>query len=521
MKSFKGRMTLAVLLGSFAYLGGTGLTISSAWLITMASQHPPILTLSVSIVMVRFFGISRSAARYGERLISHEAVFKRLTSLRVALFERLGGASVTFARDLNSGLFVKSIVDDVERAQEYQLRITLPHLTAAISLGLGVLLGWWVRPESLLVIGLASALLLIVIPFLITKVCESTATHLEIDESHYAQSLSSSTFGMIEANMYGYLESNINSAHILEKNLLKNEVNLLKKTWIAQTLTSAIIGGSITASAFVAYQLSGRELFPAVKITMVIFLPLVIFEAITMWYPNLFQAGKLITAKSRVDSILEQPLLDLTQNCEPQIPVHEITLTDVKVSWAEDFMKQVTTSARSGSPLVIRGVSGSGKSTLAMGILGLLPYQGSIMIGGCELREIKNPERFVTGSLQNGHIFNTSLRENLKIAGPAIGDEEIQEILEILELNGIGLDTVLGEFGRPLSGGEAKRLGIARALLSKASLVILDEPTAHLDVQLAARIETRILDRCANQILIIITHSGWGQVESTFTLARE
>ena len=124
----EGNLTIEVTSVS-AIVGGIGLTISSAWLITMASQHPPILVLSVSIVLVRFFGISRSVARYAERIVSHESVFRRLTDLRVKLFEKLADRTLLIARDLNSGNYVKAIVDDVERAQEYQLRVTLPLLS--------------------------------------------------------------------------------------------------------------------------------------------------------------------------------------------------------------------------------------------------------------------------------------------------------------------------------------------------------------------------------------------------------
>ena len=132
MKKLSVRMWLAALLGALAYIGGSGLTISSGWLITMASQQPPILTLTVAIVLVRFFGIFRSVARYVERILSHEAVFKELTNLRVHLFDKLGNSGIELSRDINSGKTVKAIVDDVERAQEFQLRVTLPYRSAIL-----------------------------------------------------------------------------------------------------------------------------------------------------------------------------------------------------------------------------------------------------------------------------------------------------------------------------------------------------------------------------------------------------
>jgi ATP-binding cassette subfamily C protein CydC len=128
---------------------------------------------------------------------------------------------------------------------------------------------------------------------------------------------------------------------------------------------------------------------------------------------------------------------------------------------------------------------------------------------------------FLTGSLQRGHIFNTSLRENLKIANPEALDEELLRITNLLELDAISLDDAIGEFGRPLSGGEIKRIGVARALLSPAKVVILDEPTEHLDRELALRCEERIADECRDKSLIVITHSGWAKSTRTVVIERE
>ena len=184
-------------------------------------------------------------------------------------------------------------------------------------------------------------------------------------------------------------------------------------------------------------------------------------------------------------------------------------------------MAAVSCTVGPGEILVIRGKSGSGKSTLAMGFLGLLPYAGEMTIGGIEVRDISDIHHLISGSLQRGHIFNTSLRENLKIGKPDASDAELQRMCDLLELNAIDLDSVLGELGRPISGGEAKRVGVARALLSNAPIVLLDEPTEHLDAGLGARIEERIARECIGRTLIVITHSGWLKSDRTVDIARE
>ena len=142
-------------------------------------------------------------------------------------------------------------------------------------------------------------------------------------------------------------------------------------------------------------------------------------------------------------------------------------------------------------------------------------------VGGIEVREISQLSEYISGTLQQGHIFNTTLRENLKIADSRSSDARLLEILRAVELTEIPLDELLGEFGRALSGGEAKRLSIARALLSSAPILILDEPLEHLDHERALRLQASIARISAGKSLIVITHSPWLQYSRKLELARE
>ncbi len=521
MKRFSLRMAVAIALGASALIGGIGLMISSAWLITMAAQHPPISVLLIAVVLVRFFGISRSVARYGERIFSHEVVFKRLTSLRVALFEKLSAHSISFTRDLNSGSYVKSIVDDVERAQEYQLRITLPRYVAIISVTVAVFIGVWIETISVLVMVPASLALLFLVPKLIERACTRTAKKIERLEGSYSQSLNDSAHGLIEASMYGYLDRMRGVNNEQESKLLAEEKTLLKKTGRWQFLTILILGSVVISITLMADSLGKSAHLSAVQIAMLMFLPLVAFEGITAWYPNLFVAGKLVLAKQAVQVILDKPSEIFSHTATQLGEVSTLQVSDLRVAWDKDFMKPINFECKLGEVLVIRGKSGAGKSTLALGLTGLLDYSGSAQINGTEIRDIQQLDRFIVGSLQMGHIFNSSVRENLKIANPDATDEQILTILKILELDSIALDALIGEFGRPLSGGEARRLGVARALLSKAPILILDEPTEHIDDALAQRLESRITDYASTRILIVITHSGWVKSNRTVVIERE
>ena len=509
MKKFRVKLFLAASLGAAAFIGGSGLTISSGWLITMASQHPPILTLSVAIVMVRFFGISRSIARYLERIISHESVFRRLTSLRVLLFGKFTKIPMRLAKDMNSGSLVKSIVDDVERAQEYQLRVTLPGITAGISLLIGILVGISFRPQTVFITIPASLLLLIVIPYLIKKTCSEQTRKLELLEGQYSELITSTSHGIVEAKMYGYFDQGLQNTHAVEFKLLSQERNLFLRTWGLGIISSAVIGFAIISATILSYRLANLHQLPVVQITMIIFLPLVIFEAITAWHPNLYASGKLLLAQEKINTFLDE---EFSSSYEPDITPGspEVIVENATAFWGSEFMKPVSFTLSKGEKIVIRGRSGSGKSTFAMALLGLLPFKGAIKVTGK-----------ISGTLQEGHIFNTSLRENLLLANPGLSDYELVDVLELLELQNISLDEMLGEYGRPLSGGEGKRIGLARALLGGADVLVLDEPTEHLDHDLASRIERRVLEKYRGTTIIIITHSGWGNVGRNITIERE
>jgi ATP-binding cassette subfamily C protein CydC len=258
---------------------------------------------------------------------------------------------------------------------------------------------------------------------------------------------------------------------------------------------------------------------------MLIFLPLVMFEAITAWYPNLFGSGKLISSQQAVDDLLRSEGEISNKSGFNEI-VRKVECKDVQVSWSQDFMRGVSCEISQGELLVIRGNSGTGKSTFAMGLLGLLPYTGSIRINDRELSTISDLHSTIVGTVQGSHLFNTSVRENMKIGNQDVTDVEIMEVLHQLGLDSLiseldsGLDTIVGDYGRGISGGEAKRFAIARALLAKTQIYIFDEPTEHLNSELAIAVMNAIKRRCRSAVCIVITHSDWENPDKTLTMVR-
>ena len=498
-------MILAYLLSAFSYISGIGLNITSGWLITMASFMPPVLTLSVAVVMVRFFGIARAVTRYLERLISHKSVFTKLAELRANLYKRITSNSNEVIIAGSGGKLIKQVVDDVERAQEYELRVTLPGAAAFVTMLAASLLAFWLQPLMGALWFVITFLMVILLPRIAVKQMVKKAKAIEILEGLYANKVRNSVHGALEAEIYGYLDEVIAEVRVIEKDINKEERALLKVIRRYQLIINLII----TATLMLTFLYATKNSLPPVQVAMLVFLALTGFEAVLAWYPNLFTSGKLQLAKENLAQIPESKSVE-----KKRVTFDALTAIDYSAYWSEPTLAPQNFQIKPGDVLVLRGASGAGKTTSAMGILDLVRYSGSLTINGLEVREIDNLPELVVGALQNGHIFNTSLRENLKISGA----EEFDEVIKLLELDQLvselpeGLDTIIGEYGRGISGGEAKRIILARALLSSAPLLVLDEPTEHLDPDLAERITRRILENYRDRALLVITHSGWSGV---------
>lgn len=507
-------MIMAAVVGALAYIFGTGLTVTSAWLITMASQHPPILVLGVAVTMVRFYGIARSVARYAERVVSHRAVFSRLSQLRSQLFS--SAVQLLRTRHIDIGSFSKSLIDDVERAEEFHLRITLPYVMALISGIASLLLGYWIHPSLLWTLLPSFLIFALAIPALTRRWIDPVTAVIENYENQYAQEISHASSALVEARIFGYRDEYLQSLHGFEERLSRIEKSLARRITVMQSAAVLAIGGTLIA---VAIQFAGHTDHAQVTIAMALFIPLVAYEGFTLWIPNLLVAGKNRRAAQNVHKNSEMEFQEI-----PELSANDVQSFAVKnfsAFWSTPFAHQVSFSLRRGEIAEINGESGAGKSTLAAAVLGFAQYEGEIVIDGVAINHEVDRSAAMVGTLQYGHIFNTTLRENLKIANQSASDEVLRTLLDKLHLENIELDQLCGQFGRALSGGELKRIATARVLLSDAPIFILDEPLEHLNKELAADVASVIADYASRKILIVITHSPWPNSDVKVSLHRQ
>ena len=513
------RLGLAAVLAALAVGSSVGLLATSAYLISRAAQQPPILYLQVAIVGVRAFGIGRGVFRYAERLTGHDAAFRGLAGLRVRLYLRLEVLAPAGLLRWRRGDLLTRLVDDVDSALDLQLRVLLPFATALL-VGTGsVLLAWAMLPLAGMV--LAAALLIGAIAVPAATVWAGAA-----DQRRTAPARA-----QLAADVVTAVES---SADLLALQAAPQALDRVRRADARTTALArrsalvlgigtglgvaaqglAVVGSLLAGAAAVA---EGR--MPGVLLAVVALLPLAAYEAVQSLPGAVLTLHRVRSAARRVFEVADQaaPCEDPAQ--PRSLPPGPCTLVarGLSVTWpgaAAPAVADVDLDLAPGRSIAVVGPSGSGKSSLAMGLLGFLPHRGSLDLAGVPYRELAGDTvRTVVGMLaQDAHIFDTSIGENLRLARRDASDAELASALQQAGLgawvDGLpdGLATPVGRHGARISGGQRQRLALARLLLGEHRIVVLDEPTEHLQPVEADRVLGDCLDALQGRGLLLITH---------------
>ncbi|MHC6220421.1 thiol reductant ABC exporter subunit CydD [Arthrobacter sp. MMS24-S77] len=507
----------AVLIGALAALFAVALSGSSGWLIIRASEQPPILYLLGAIVGVRFFGIGRAVLRYAERLLVHDAVFAAMTRLRGALWAALSARALSLRRLLQGGNVLGAVIDDVDTLRDLLPRVVLPPLSALAVAASAVVASALLVPAAVPAVVAAAATGVVLAPLLALLADRNAARAEQQLRSLVLRDVASALDARAELSANGVAPAVLSS---LARRDNAATASAQRSAWaegVGQGLTvlactlGALVSG-ILAGPSVQGENTAGTVAPAL-LAVVVLMQLALAEPYAAVVSAVRQAPALAAVLRR---IAESGAFDTSAESDggvlalPERPGGSpgLLLDGLEASWpgGTPVFRGLGGEAAPGHWLSVTGPSGSGKSTLLSVLLGFLPASSGAA--------------YVTGNAawcpQEAHLFDSTIRGNLLLARPAShkpSEAEMRQALGAVGLSALvsglpaGLDSRIGPSGSFLSGGERQRLAMARTLLTGATVLLLDEPTAHLDAEAARLMMAELRGGLGGVTVVLVTHN--------------
>lgn len=516
----RGRLGLALGLGSLALGSAVGLMAVSGWLISRASEQPPVLYLMVAVTATRAFGIGRAVFRYAERLVAHDAVLRMLAEMRVAVYRRLERIAPAGLRESRRGDLLSRLVADVDALQDYWLRWLLP-VGSAVVVGAGAV-GFtaWLLPEAGAVLAAGLLLAGVGVPWLSGACARRAERQLAPARGVLATRVADLLGGTAELTVAGALKRRTNGVKEADGVLTRIASRGATATALGGGLSALACGLTVVFAALAGVQAVHDGRLSGVTLAVVVLTPLAAFEAVTGLPLAVQYRQRVKRSAQRVYEVLDAPV----PVCEPQKPAARpaspfpLELRGIGARYAgqeRDALACFDLTLEAGRRIAVVGQSGAGKTTLAQVLLRFLDARaGTYTLGGTDAAELDGDDvrRLVGLCAQDAHIFDSSVRENLRLARTDATEDELRDALAAARLltwvDGLpdGLDTMVGEYGARLSGGQRQRLALARALLAGFPVLVLDEPAEHLDLATADALTADLLRATEGRTTLIITH---------------
>jgi thiol reductant ABC exporter CydC subunit len=499
------RLVLATLLGAASACAAVGLLATSAWLIARASQHPGASALAIAVAGVQFFALSRALLRYGERLTGHDAALRGLAALRVRLYRRLEPLAPAGLPAFREGDLLARLVQDVDAQQDLALRVVPPFATVVVAGGATVALLWWLLPAAGLVVLIALVLAATVVPWLTGRLARRAEAGRARARGELSMAVVDLLEGAPELLVNGALDRRLATTTALDAQLARKATANARIGGAGQGLMTLLTG----AALWVVLVLAVGPLDP-IALAVVALVPLATYELVAGLPLATQTLHHVRESAARLREVFDAPA-PVREPARPA-PLPESRTLRVRDLRARYGLHGVDLDLAPGRKVAVVGPSGAGKSTLAAVLLRFLDYEGSVTLGGTELRELDGDAvRTVVGLVaQDAHVFDTTLHENVRLARRDASDAELRDalararLLDWIESLPDGLETEAGAGGRRLSGGERRRIALARADLAAFELLILDEPGEHLDTATADAILSDALDD--DRVTLLITH---------------
>lgn len=516
----RGRLALALLLGALALGSAVGLMATSGWLISRASQHPPVLYLMVAVTATRAFGIGRAVFRYGERLVSHDAVLRMLADTRVAVYRRLERLAPAGLRRTRRGDLLTRLVADVDALQDYWLRWLLPAGAALAVSAASVAFTAWLLPEAGAVLAAGLLAAGAGVPLLTAAVARRAEHRLAPARGVLATRVGDLLTGTAELTVAGALPARTAEARRADSVLTRIASRAATATALGDGLTALVSGLTVAAAALAGAQAVAAGRLGGVAMAVVVLTPLAAFEAVLGMPLAVQHRQRVRRSAERVYEVLDAPVPVREPERPRQAPASPFPLV-VRGLGARHAGGRLPALAGldltldKGRRVAVVGPSGSGKTTLAQVLLRFLDAEaGTYTLGGVDASALDGDDvrRLVGLCAQDAHLFDSSVRENLLLAKKDATEAELRDALaraRLLDWTGTlpdGLDTLVGEHGARLSGGQRQRLALARALLADFPVLVLDEPAEHLDLATADELTADLLAATEGRTTLLITH---------------
>lgn len=532
--AWQGRFRLGLLLGALAVGSSVGLMAVSGWLISRASEQPPVLYLMVAVTATRAFGIGRAVFRYAERLVSHDAVLRMLADLRVAVYRRLERIAPAGLREQRRGDLLSRLVADADALQDYWLRWLLPVGTAVL-VGTGsVAFTAWMLPGAgaALTVGLLAAG--VGVPLLSGACARRAERRLAPARGELATRVADLLTGTAELTVAGALAGRKERARESDGVLTRIASRGAAATGLGGGLSALVCGLTVVCAAFAGAEAVADGRLSGVAMAVVVLTPLAAFEAVIGLPLAVQYRQRVRRSAERVYEVIDAPV-PVAEPAEPRalpaspFPLRLTGLAARHGGQERDALHGLDLTLEAGRRIAVVGPSGSGKTTLAQVLLRFLdPREGAYTLGGTDVRDLDGDEvrRIVGLCAQDAHLFDSSVRENLRLARTGASEEQLREALAAARLldwaDGLpdGLDTLVGEHGERISGGQRQRLALARALLADFPVLVLDEPAEHLDLATADALTADLLAATEGRTTVLITHrlAGLAAVDEILVL---
>ena len=519
MKPLRGWILISTMTGFSTVAAGVGLLGTSAYLIASAAFHPSIAELSVAVVGVRFFGISRGVFRYLDRLVSHHVNFRLLSILRIWFYDCLKLLAPARLIHYQRGDLLSRAIGDIDTLDQFYVRAVSPVISAIFAtVGFSLLVGSWnVRLGWILAAGLSVTSF--VLPALVYIFSQDPAKQLVDQWAILSQTMLDTLRGAAEMMVFQQQEEELTQINRVSLQTNRAQVGLAHSQGLSNGMNAVLTQGTVALMLLVGIplvrtgELDGIMLAVIVLITMASFeISIPIAQAAQFWESSLQAARRLFEMADQQPAIIE-PVIPVSVPEKPNILIRNLSFQyHGNLPLAADHLNINLSYSRK---IALVGENGSGKTTILNLLMRFWDCQpGEILIDGILVQEFSPKElRQRIGYVSpGGAIFQTTLRQNLLLANPGALDADLLRVLDCVQLGEWvqtlpdGLDTWLGASGLTISGGQLQRIQLARGLLMDAPIYLLDEPTTHLDVETENRLISLFRSIFQNRSLVWVTH---------------